>query len=250
MKLEIIMTRIDIKWLALAGLTALPACGTDDVESVPVSTETAALTASKNLEVNLKAAFDLGKSAELDDWLNSGSTFIGEAVVEPDAEDDSFGDEFADEDEVDFDQIADDDVNELSKMLREQILTDENLEDKEGDALIFRLGPDLVCGDEEPDPDCVTTVSKVPVRVRVIAPAEGDIDLALMIGDDRLTPLTAVLHRDKIGFSADLGQAAEAALVLQRATDPDAEMPGTVAGIVAASLRRSGEETYVLTTEI
>jgi hypothetical protein len=203
-------------------------------ELVEISSGSAALTASQNSERALQGLLDaadfLATSTSLADTLSvlgggsqecEGSAALCSddvsscALPETACDDVQIGE--ADLEETRQELKAD--LEEFVSELRERILIEDNLESETATSATYVLGPDVLCdeSDEPPDvsgqaaaeidADCVEEVLRLQPRLRLTSPREGDVDLTLLLGEDRHAPLTLELHQRSLGVQVDLGQA-------------------------------------------
>ena len=153
-----------------------------------------------------------------------------------------------------------DDVNEgaaeLAQLLEERIFADANIESQDSKTITYLVSGDTFCAVDEvssdpgcvpdvdfdcgvaegPDPDCIQSVDDAEVRLRVTSPADGDLDIALLVGPERHNALYLELHEDLVAAELDLGGIKGAILHLAPADDaPD--LPDTMEGRVRAELK-------------
>ena len=149
-------------------------------------------------------------------------------------------------------------LEELIEELRERVLIEDSVED-DGDerTVIYMLDPERVCPEADEDgmadggvdAECVRQLTEVPVRVRVTSFAEGDVDLALLIGEGRIEVARAQIHRNMLAAELDLGALREAALLIGDDED-DAKLPDVMEGVVRAELRRNDARDFTATISI
>lgn len=231
----------------LTGSAALVGCNDTSIDHAE-----AALTAHDNTEATVRGlsqAIAFLEDEELfDDTL--GDVFggsceycsvdeAGEEICEPCPEDET--DEGTDLD-------LSDEADEIAAFLEERVFTEANLEEESGDAVVYRLRPEVVCREDgEVDEDCARIFTDVPQRLRVTSPDEGDLDIAWLVGDDRHNPATFHLYDDLVGVTVDLNDAYEAghALSIAASDDDDFEFaPSTIEGKLRVDLQRNGDRDY------
>lgn len=155
-------------------------------------------------------------------------------------------------------------VQDSADFLEENVLIEANLESSSASSVTYRLRPESLCdqagsqtdpapaggGDVAPDAegdDCARILTDVPVRLVVSSPAEGDVDVELLVGDARANPVDFRLHRDELGLTVDLAGVKAAVLELAAAMGEEVpQLPEVVAGVVDLSLRRDGPQDYTV----
>jgi hypothetical protein len=116
-----------------------------------------------------------------------------------------------DADETDIAEVA----SEIADFLDERVFTAEALESTDGASGTYRVDPDAVCsgpdgdgeGAEEPDEECVNQVEYLQLRVRATLVGEDGVDLAILVGPDRLNPITFEIRTNEVAAVVDLGAA-------------------------------------------
>lgn len=250
-------------WIACAPL--LVACSSPEKE--PVSGQQLALTAEQNVERALRGAHQAGSfiadSAVLAKALSSGSKkdcystpcAVGTQCPEVDCQP---------EDAVTVADLQDDrdelgdSIDDLMKVLREEVFTPQNLEAEDGDGATYLLGPDTLCeadsasgspvtpgSDAAPAPestldaDCVENAQKLQPRLR-LSPAGSGVNVALLLTAQRRNPVTFELGSDDVGVVVDLGE-------IKAAMDASGESSDSLAalsGKVELELHRNAERDY------
>lgn len=115
-------------------------------------------------------------------------------------------------------------AEELAQWLSSRVFTEANYERTEGDALLYRLRPEVVC--EAGDRGCVEALDAMPIRLRVTSDEPGDLDIAVFFGTDRLHLLDIALYRDSLEIQVELGAVAEALRILGLPAEILPEMEG------------------------
>ena len=234
-------------------------------ELLEISSTSAALTATQNSERALQGVLDaadfLASSTSIAETLNAlGGSSVdcaaeapacsGDAVTCPTVETTcttQTSEADLEETRQELREAAADWVREL----RERILIEENLESETSTEAIYLLGPAVLC-DRAPavdtvtggelDADCVEQVNRLQPRLRLTSPNEGDIDIALLLGEARRAPLTVQLYQSSLGLSADLGQI----FALSRDLGEDLEGVESLAGVLQLQLVENQPRDYSL----
>ena len=253
-------------------------------DRVPVDATGTTETATQNLRSNveeldasLRFLTDSDLLPELLAFGPRGESAEESGQVGP--EDGPGGNDDGDDEPIVVEVRLDEPLDDLIEGLRERVMVEADIED-DGDAntVIYRLDPDRVCrdldddraegvvtpgedgpgedredhdGDDDGDAEaeCRRQLTETPVRVRVTSYAEGDVDLALLIGEERLEVLFVQIHRDLLAAQLDLG-ATRQAIELLGDDEADADLPDVVEGVVRIELRRNGPADFTGTLSI
>ena len=253
--------RISRCWVCLATVAAVGCSSNKDKEQtrLPIGHSQAALTAQQNTERALKGVVDAGgfiaDSASVAQSLSSlsGSSescsggyvtpvcadgtpdcdttpvYQEECVTEPN--------EVTVDDLEEARQDLNDSVDELVQTLKDEIFTEANLESDTGTEVVYRLGADVLCSDDESsdvasaplpadagvpldagssvnevptiDEECAANVARLEPRLRLTSPSEGDIDVDLLLTSAKKNPVSFELYHDLLGVVVDLGELKE-----------------------------------------
>ncbi len=236
-----------------------------DPQLVEISSNQAALTASENSERALDGVLDaadfLSESTSLAQTL---SLMGGRASCESSATCTSSGCLPAETvctsgsiEEGDLEQARADlkeSAQQLVQRLREKVLIPANLESETSTSATYRLGPDVWCEDEIPppapgsvtppsyDPDCVEQANKLQLRLRLTSPAEGDVDMTVVVGAEHNEPLVFELHQHSLGLKLNLGEALDTA----REFGEDADALEKLSGVLELQLVENQARDYSL----
>lgn len=203
------------------------ACGSEEPGSPSLDARSAAITADANFR---RVGVELARSAS---FLTS-SRLVGEAFGACDPE---LGDCYV--------EAPGPRAEILARYLTERVFTPSNVESESGDEVIFRLRPEVVC--EAGASDCVRLLTEMPVRLRVTSEVEGDLDIALLVGAERINPLTIGLHRDALEVQADLAGAHDTLLLLGASEE---ELPGTMRGRLSVAISRHGAGDFTTSLSV
>lgn len=140
-----------------------------------------------------------------------------------------------------------------AKFLRKRIFTQENLEEKTGDALIFRITGEDVCtdGTVEPSASCVESFDRYEIRLKATRPDQG-IDVTLLVGPSRFAPLRVKLAKDSMALEVDLAQTKSSYEYFYQgsgSTTP-AGLPRVMEGVVALSAVKHGDHDFTVATSV
>jgi hypothetical protein len=213
-----------------------------DPELLHISSNQAALTASENSERALDGLLDAA------DFM-SESTSIAQALG-------ALGGGGEELDESDLEQTRAEltqNVQSLVKDLRERILIPANLESETSTSATYRLGGDVLCdrvpdaagaggNAAEPDSECADRAQRLQLRLRLTAPAEGDVDVTVLLGTERNAPVVFELHQHSLGLKLDLADALAAA----RELGEDAQEIEQLSGVLELQLVENQPRDYSL----
>ena len=214
--------------LALVPATlTLAACGEEQLSSRPLDARSAALTADANFR---RVGVELARSVS----FLSGSQLLGEAIGTCDPESGAC--------HVDDPGPR---AELLARYLSERIFTASNVESENDEEVIFRLRPEVVC--EAGASDCVRFLTEMQIRLRVTSEVEGDLDVAVLVGAERINPVTFGLHRDALEVQADLAGARDTLRLLGASEE---ELPATMAGRIALGIARHGAGDFTTSLSV
>jgi len=268
------MTKSAVGWGLSCLSVALLACPEDSPAQLEISSHQAALTATENSERALEGLLDaadfLADSTSMADTLNAFGGRSEDCATSPSYC--SVGDAScvpaetvctsSETEAVDLEQTREDlrqNVRELVRELRERILIPENLESETSTSATYRLGPSVLCdadasdapGGAAPsaaqyDPDCVEQADRMQPRLRLTSPSEGDVDVAVLLGERRHVPLVLELHRQRLGVRLDLGEA----LAVARDQGEDTDAVEHLSGVLELALIENGARDYSLEVDV
>lgn len=218
----------------------------DDEEGADITHE----TVHEALKMNARAVVDDLEASVV--YLRDNVGFgVGEELTQVeqglDEECDEF-DEFEwcdEEDPIALEDGIDESVSELVDILQTQVLTEENIEEESDAKITYLMRGETTCEQEQDDYDeCVEEFDAMQLRLVVSSPAEGDLDISVLIGPERFNPLDVELHQGFVAAQVDLGQIAQ---TVQYASDTIGEeefegLPETFEGRVRAELTHSSTE--------
>ncbi len=245
------MTKSVVRWGLSCLSVGLLACPSDRDE-VEISSSGAALTASQNADRVLQglvgSADFLYESGSLLQALNrvggaSGSCSSSDTLC---ASGSSCAPVVSCErhelEPVDVEEARSElgeELEDLVQHLREHILIPANLESETSTSATYRLGADVLCDDEEliapassssgepsHDEDCVERADRLQLRLRLTSPRQGDVDIAVLVGQERNQPVVFELHRRSLGLRVDLAEALDTARELGNDTADIEQLSG------------------------
>lgn len=201
----------------------------EELPRVPISSQSAALTAQENAERALNGLLD-------------SSTFLTESTSVA-ASLSSLGSSDSEVTSADLVEAHDGirrGIDELLTKLRNEVFIEANLESDDGTHSVYAIPASMFCssddGDtvaeistgalvpgqepgpaQEPptpvaplaptiDPECEQRYAVLQPRLRLSSPGEGDVDVDLLLTQNRHRPITFRLYDDRVGVVADLGE--------------------------------------------
>jgi hypothetical protein len=239
--------------LSCLGLGLLACKG--DPELLPISSTSAALTASENSERALDGLLDAGDFLSESTSIAHTLSAIGGSTAEScessgvacssDASSCPTPVTVCSSEELDEADLEEsrteikEDLQDLVRRLRERILIPANLESETSTSATYRLGPDVLCDDDAPDapnggatpsydPECVDQANRMQLRLRLTSPAEGDVDVTVLVGQQRHEPLVFELYQHSLGVKVDLGEALAAAREFGEDSDSIEQLSGVL----------------------
>jgi hypothetical protein len=240
------MKTMQMKMILALGFTVsmAAACG-EDAEPVDAQTTRQAIT--QNVDNIAGTLRDSAQFLEQSDLFGQGYGRVAvsgaseDCVSTPDGEFDCTSSE---EPAEPFDSaMVDAPAAELVEFLTTRVFIDANVENATETEVTFLLRGQNVCAGlaAEDFAQCKTTLDNAQLRVKVSAPAAGDLDMALLVGESRAKPVVFNLWKKKLAAEVDLA-ATRAALVslAGAAGEPAPELPATMSGKFKGSLEALG----------
>jgi hypothetical protein len=133
-------------------------------------------------------------------------------------------DEVTPEDLAEMRTELEDGIRELVTELTERIFSKDNVETSDDTSVTYLLGPEDLCSASESetlqsdgsvvvaegelDPECVDDVTRAAIRLRVTSPSEGNVDVTVILTEQRFEPVVIELHEERLAVTADLDQLA------------------------------------------
>ncbi len=276
--------------LALSVVLAAAACDSTSNHALKLEASQAALTTTTNIETNIKNLSDVlqfledlalmqkGFHVAAGDMVcTSGAMFDPETGMPMEGEEETCEFEYSEEDlDVDMDQMAEDIVAKLNQY----VFVASQIEEEAGTQVVYLLNPEIFCnlvsesdspqagiptqGDseypmEEIDgegsdfADCQELLQKVPVRLSFTSQAEGDIEVDVMLGEERAVALHLEFQTEVLALELDLGTLKQAVDVVNAAMGEEGDVPVQMLayqGVVRAELRRLSADQFRMTFQI
>lgn len=241
------LNKMSLITVGVAGL-GLIACGPNTKEGEPEPVDH--VTARQALNANTKAlAADFSVTAkflERSEILRGSIDLAASPVAEsggictatPDGATECESAPEPEREDVELDVDINDETDELLDELEARILNDAAVEADEEMAVTYLVRGDLVCAVEgEPlDQNCVSQVDQAEIRIVITSPSAGDVDVDVLVGPDRVNPLSFQVHQGLLALEADLGGIKDSAEHIGGIVGEDFELPSTFEGRVRAEI--------------
>ncbi|RDV37901.1 hypothetical protein DV096_12385 [Bradymonadaceae bacterium TMQ3] len=250
-------------FLKVLGLTmavgGVVACGPSEdpqLEEQPVDALSVRQAVSESVGNSADAVAEglafLGESSLFHDyvWSSSGdSACVGEPVEPPIPGEEAGGEEpmpCEPEPVAPFEPDFDEERDEIRRVLEERIFADENVETASETEVTYLLKGEVVCAEEEEldRAECEEEVDALEIRLKARSFAEGEVDIDVMVGPDRLSPLSMAFGPARVAADLDLAILKDAAefMAAEMGEELDASFPQTMSGRLSAELSKSGDE--------
>ncbi len=177
-----------------------------------------------------------------------------------------------------LDATVDEGSQAMVDFLSTSIFVDGNIETEATTEITYLLRGDVVCesfaststsgsgstvvnGSTGPEPsgdvvveentECIEAVDAAEIRLRVTAPAPGDVDVAILVGPQRFNPASFEFHQDQLAAEIDFAGAKGAVEHIAASLGEDApELPTVMAGRVRGALKANGPESVTTTFSV
>ncbi len=157
-------------------------------------------------------------------------------------------------------------VSSLVRALREDVLTEDRIEEQSATSIVYLIPAEQLCGmleesgeaprPVEPDREggaedvtnasssCVEAFTAAPLRVRATSSRAGSVLLEVLIGSERANPLDVSLTPRSAELELDLGEAKRALQALAAGADESIELPEVMQGAVSVRVDATGGESF------
>ncbi|TXD36463.1 hypothetical protein FRC98_11515 [Lujinxingia vulgaris] len=144
--------------------------------------------------------------------------------------------------EPDFEEERD----EIRRVLEEHIFADANVETASETEVTYLLRGEVVCADEDEADiaECEEEVDALEIRLQARSFVEGEVDIDVMVGPDRISPLALSFAPSRVSADVDLAKVKEAVEFgsVQLGEDLSEDIPETMVGRLSAEFSKSGDE--------
>ena len=136
----------------------------------------------------------------------------------------------------------DDFLRNVVKEVQEHVFRAEFVESEDGKQVVYKMDPVAAC---DTDATCLQKLTQYPMRFAVTANSDDTLDVAMLIGEARHNPGTAVLGPTKVSARVNLAVALDVIRLYTDAED-QADLPDRLAGVVAAAVEKRAENDFVI----
>lgn len=237
--------------LALSGL----ACESEQAPSVeqrPIAAEDATNTVTQRVDSMLTGLSEA--SAELDTTDSTTvatdglSTAMGNSRCS-----DSDSNNVATQSTNAVDAVPESTTRALSDALIEirdeakaHVFRQDLVESEDGNRVVYKVVPAEIC---DGDSECVQRLTQNPLRFAVTANQDDSLNVALLVGEERHAPATAVLSENKLAAKGNLAEVMDS-LRLFMSVEEQKELPDTLQGVVEWSIEKRGEGDFVFSASV
>lgn len=141
----------------------------------------------------------------------------------------------------------------IAAFLETRIFTEENVEERTGDAVIFRITGEDVCSDgtTPAEPACVASFDNFEVRLRATRP-NNSILVTLLVGPNRDEPFSFQMSETFVAFTGNLAEIRETIIYVSNKTGGELiGLPQTMEGVIELrATRGTGEHDFTLSQSI
>jgi hypothetical protein len=123
-------------------------------------------------------------------------------------------------------------LHQVAQEAKEHVFREELVEVSDGNQVVYKVDPVSACGS---DSTCFEKLSLNPVRFVVTANADDSLNVALLVGEARLNPGSAVLGPTRLSARIDLAQSMDALRLYMDAEDQQ-DLPDRLAGVVEGAI--------------
>jgi hypothetical protein len=136
---------------------------------------------------------------------------------------------------------------EAIEMLNKHIFNAGNIETESRDEVTYLLRGSVVCTFEGMDADdrreCIRVVDNAQIRLQVTPAGEHNIDVSLMLGQNRINPVDFEFYRDHLGIEVDLLAVRSAITHMANVIGEGApELPNTMEGRARLAIVKEGPQ--------
>ncbi len=143
-------------------------------------------------------------------------------------------------------------ADRIAKYLEERIFTQENLEESDATSGTFKLGGDDICSDgtTPADPNCVSEVDKLDLRIKAVLGDPNGVDLTFLVGPNKLAPLTVIIREDSLAVQFDLAQIKATIEFLSTQQGTVVTLPRVMEGVIELKLQKNGEKDITFSSSV
>jgi hypothetical protein len=143
-------------------------------------------------------------------------------------------------------KTLDDLLHRVAKEAKDHVFREEFVEVKDGKKVVYKINPSSVC---DGGSTCIEKLTSNPVRFEVTANADDTLNVALLVGEARHNPGTALLAPNKLSVRLNLAEAMDVIRLLTN-TEDQKDFPETLTGIVEGSIEKLGENNFAISESV
>jgi hypothetical protein len=140
----------------------------------------------------------------------------------------------------------DDLLHRAAQEAKDHVFREEFVELKDGNQVVYKINPASACGTNT---SCIEKLTANPVRFVVTANSDDTLNVALLVGEARHQPGTAVLGPKKLSVRVDLAEAM-AAIRLYMTADDQKNLPERLSGVFEGTLEKRAENDFAISESL
>lgn len=137
-------------------------------------------------------------------------------------------------------------VRRVRDEAKSHVFREELVESDDGRQVVYRVDPTEACNGNA---ECLDKLTTNPLRFAVTSNTDDSLNVALLVGQDRHNPATALLSETKVSVRGNLGEYMDA-IRLYMTAEQQKNLPEKLAGVTEWSLEKRGEGDFALTSSI
>jgi hypothetical protein len=137
-------------------------------------------------------------------------------------------------------------MSKAASEAKEHVFRDELVESNDGNKVIYKIDPVSACGSNS---ECVAKLTQNPVRFAVTANTDDSLNVALLVGEARHTPATALLSSTEVSVRANLAEVMDTLRLFATAADLES-FPDHLNGVIEAALERRSESEFAISGSV
>jgi hypothetical protein len=140
----------------------------------------------------------------------------------------------------------DDFLHQVAKEAKEHVFSEEFVEVKDGNQVVYKINPASACGS---DTTCVEKLTNNPIRFAVTAKSDDTFNVSLLVGEARHTPGTAVLSSKKLSLRLNLAEGMDVVRLFMNAEDQK-NLPERLNGVIEGTLEKRAENDFAISASL
>jgi len=140
----------------------------------------------------------------------------------------------------------DDFLHQVAKEAKDHVFREDFVELKDGNQVVYKIDPASACGTNT---SCLDKLTANPVRFLVTANSDDTLNVALLVGDARHTPATALLGPKKVSARVNLAEAMASIRLYMTAADQK-NLPEHLNGVIEGTLEKLADYNFAISTAV